>query len=127
MRIIKILAGFIALGVIGYLGFVAYLTLSPDIENFRHRTEFNSEIWKNWKETEVTACLRWDMTHDLTKHYELIGMSTEEVIELLGTPSNKTSSSFHYYLGMARHGIDTGSLILELENGKVLNYRIWHG
>ena len=127
MRIIKIIAGLIVFGIIGYFGFVSYFVFSPDIENYKNRTEFNSELWKNWEETEETASLRWDMTHSLTKKHELIGMSTVEVIELLGKPSGQSKSGLRYYLGMSRHWIDTGSLVMELEDGKVVNYKIWHG
>ena len=127
MKIFKILGGLIASVIVGYLGFIAYLTFEPDIENYKNRIEFNSELWKNWEETEATASLRWDMTHDLTANYELIGKSTEQVFELLGKPSEQSNSELRYYLGMSRHWIDTGSLILELEEGKVVNYRIWHG
>ena len=127
MKIFKILGGLIALVVIGYLGFVAYLTFEPDIENYKNRIEFNSELWKNWEETEATASLRWDMTYDLTSNYDLIGKSTEQIFELLGKPSGQSNSELRYYLGMSRHWIDTGSLVLELEEGKVVNYKIWHG
>lgn len=127
MRILKLVLGFIAVLIICYLGIIAFIVISGDIDNYMNRTDFNSESWKNWKETEMTACLRWDMTHSLTSNYELIGMTTQQIIELLGTPSNQSDSNMSYYLGMARHGIDTGSLILELEKGVVVEYRIWHG
>lgn len=127
MRILKLVTGFIAALVICYLGFIAFIVFSGDIENYKNRTEFDSATWRNWEETEATMSLRWDMTHSLTRNYELIGMSTQEIIELLGTPSNQSDSNMRYYLGMARHGIDTGSLILELKNGVVVNYRVWHG
>ncbi len=127
MKFLKLVAGLIGVVTICYFGFVALIVFSPYIENFRNRTDFNSEIWKTWEETEMNACLRWDMTHSLTTNYELIGMTTQEIIVLLGTPSDQSDSNMSYYLGMARHGIDTGSLILELENGKVINYRILHG
>ncbi|RED94893.1 hypothetical protein [Marinoscillum furvescens] len=127
MRIIKLALGFIAAVIICYLGFVAFIVFSEDIDNYLNRTDFNSESWKNWEETELTGCLRWDMTHSLTSNYELVGMTANQIIELLGTPSNQSDSNMSYYLGMARHGIDTGSLILELENGVVVDYRVSHG
>ncbi len=127
MRIFKILASLIVAAVISYFGYVAYFVFSPDIENYSKRIEFDSELWKNWEETEAIASLRWDMTHSLTTNHELIGMSTEKVIELLGKPSSQSNSNIRYYLGMSRHGIDTGSLILELDGYTVKNYKIWHG
>lgn len=127
MRIFKFFIGLIGFGVVGYLGFVAFIVFSPDIENYRNRTEFSSELWKNWQETETTSSLRWDMTHSLTQNYELIGKSTDEIIELLGTPLRQSNRNMSYYLGMSRHGIDTGTLTLKLENDMVLSYDILHG
>uniref|UniRef100_UPI0040490C77 hypothetical protein n=1 Tax=Fulvivirga sp. TaxID=1931237 RepID=UPI0040490C77 len=92
-----------------------------------NRTKFDSELWKNWEETESSLSLRWDMTHSLTNEYELIGMSIDQVIELLGKPSIKSSSELSYYLGMSRHGIDTCTLVIEVKDDKVLYYKISHG
>ncbi|MDW3196453.1 MAG: hypothetical protein R8G66_29025 [Cytophagales bacterium] len=113
--------------IISYLGFSLYVILGPDIENYKNRIEFDAEQWKNWEESEDTMSLRWDMTHSLTTNYELVGMSTDVVIALLGEPSRKSNADFYYYLGMTRNGIDTGSLMLELENGKVVSYKVRHG
>ncbi len=93
----------------------------------RYDTEFDSEKWKTWNESESTMTLRWDMRKDLIKKHKLIGLTASEVIELLGEPENKSDTEFRYYLGMARFGIDTGSLSLTIENGKVIDYKIWHG
>lgn len=90
--------------------------------------EFNSDKWKDWVETTSNATLRWDMRNDLIRKYELIGMSVDKVIDLLGEPDEgKTEKEYRYYLGMARRGIDTGSLVLKIENGKVIQFRVWHG
>lgn len=89
--------------------------------------KFDSNTWKNWIETESTMTLRWDMHKDLIKQHKLKGLSIFEIINLLGEPEKKTENEFRYYLGMARHGIDTGTLILMIENGKVIDYKIWHG
>ena len=99
------------------------------ISSCSHRTyiKFDSDKWKNWNETESTITLRWDMHKDLIKQHKLKGLSESEIIDLLGEPENKSENEFRYYLGMARQGIDTGSLILTIENGKVIDYRIWHG
>ncbi len=89
--------------------------------------EFESEKWKNWVETETTASLRWDMRNDLLRKHELVGMSIIEIVDLLGEPENSSKNEFRYYLGMARSGIDTGSLILTIESGVVIKHAIWHG
>ncbi len=127
MKTLNILFVLLTTGVIGYFGYITFLVNKPAIENFRHKTEFNAELWKNWEESEATASLRWDMVHDLSMQHQLIGMQTQQVIELLGNPSGQSDSALRYYLGMSRHGIDTGSLILIIKENKVVEYRIWHG
>ena len=89
--------------------------------------DFDSEKWKNWVETESTLSLRWDMRKDLVKNHKLIGLTVPEIIDLLGEPEKKSDSEFRYYLGMAKKGIDTGSLIITIEDGKVIEYRFRHG
>ena len=89
--------------------------------------KFDSVKWKNWIETESTMTMRWDMHKDLIRQYKLTGLSVSEIVELLGEPEKKSENELRYYLGMARQGVDTGSLILTIENGKVINYRVWHG
>ena len=88
---------------------------------------FNSEEWKNWVETEETQSLRWDMRKDLIKKHKLVGLTIDEVVELLGQPERKNNEELRYFLGMARSYIDTGSLILVIKNGQVTSYRIWSG
>ncbi|MEP1034397.1 hypothetical protein [Ekhidna sp.] len=110
-----------------YFAFVSLIVFEGDIANYQNRIEFDSGVWKNWEESEATMFLRWDMRHSLLDKHKLVGMSVSEVFELLGEPSRRSSSEMSYYLGMARSGIETGSLNLTLENGIVTDYRIWQG
>ncbi len=112
---------------IGIISLPVYFIFSPEISNFFNRTDFDRKTWINWEETETTACLRWDMTHDLLKKYDLLTMSESELVELLGDPDSKNKTTYRYYLGMSRHGIDTGSLIITIKDEKVIEYDIWHG
>lgn len=96
----------------------------------RHDISFDAEKWKNWEESETTMFLRWDMTNDLMKKHDLKGMTVEEVINLLGEPEHQDESQIRYYLGYARVnllGIYTGSLILTLDNNKVVKLEKWSG
>ncbi|UII19568.1 hypothetical protein [Fulvivirga ligni] len=127
MKTLKLAFGIVAAFVICYFALTIFMIFSGDIENYTSRTEFNSEAWKKWEETETNQSLRWDMAHSLTTNYELKGMTTGEIIELLGIPSEQSISKMCYYLGMARHGIDTGFLDLEIKNGVVVNYTVWQG
>ncbi len=89
--------------------------------------EFDSDKWKNWEETETTLSLRWDMKEDLIKKHKLIDLTQDEIVYLLGDPDQKTANSFQYYLGVARRGIDYGTLMIDFEKGKVIDFRIISG
>lgn len=91
------------------------------------RIPFDSEEWKNWKESEAEPSLRWNMITDLISQHKLEGMTINQVIELFGEPEIRTKYEFYYYLGYSERGINTGSLILRLENGTVVKYEIFQG
>lgn len=124
MRLLKIF-GLVLGWIVGlYLLLILFLVAGPYVTDYLSRTTFDSEKWKNWKMSEDEMTLRWDMTHDLQEEYELVGMTEQQVIELLGIPGSKSIREWTYDLGMARHGIDTGTLSLTFENGKVKTHLI---
>jgi hypothetical protein len=127
MRILKIIGLTLGIGGGAYLFFIVALVFGPYLNNFFNREDFDSERWKNWKETEAEMSLRWNMISDLEENYELKGMTPTEVVDLLGEPDSKNSFEWTYYLGMAGHGIDTGTLSLTFENGKVKSYTTYRG
>ena len=127
MKILKTVILTISILGIGYFLYIAGLVLSPDIHNYFNRIPFNSEEWKNWEESEKEPSLRWNMVKDLTSEYKLKGKTKSEIIDLLGKPESETKKEMSYYLGMSGHMIDTGSLILTIENNRVSKIRIWHG
>ncbi|MBD0825523.1 hypothetical protein [Aestuariibaculum marinum] len=95
--------------------------------NITHE-QFDSEKWKNWTESEAEWSLRWDMMNSLRNSHELKGKSKTEIIELLGKPDSETNSDFRYYLGMSKHGINTGSLTISFnENGIATDFSVWQG
>ena len=127
MKIIKLIFKvFIGIGII-YLMFVIFIVLKPDINDFFNRTDFVSNEWINWEDTESTYGLRWNMTHDLTNNYNLEGKTKKEIKTLLGNPSSESKTHLSYYLGLTGHGINTGSLTFTFENGKVIKFKIWQG
>lgn len=86
---------------------------------------FDSESWKNWRESETELSLRWDMMNNLRNKHELIGKNKSEIIELLGIPNTKLEYEFGYYLGMARYGIDIGNLTIKFnEKGTVTEFKV---
>jgi len=109
--------GFLILGVIIIIVFTVK-------GNVNHQ-EFNSEKWKNWTETEQKMSLRWDMMNSLRNNHELKGKTKTEIVQLLGKPDSKTEIRFRYYLGMAKIGIDIGTLTIKFnEDGKVIDYNV---
>jgi len=127
MKVLKILIWTIGIGIIGYLLFIFILVFSPYISNFVNREPFDSKEWIEWKDDIEAPSLRWHMVHNLTKKYELIGMSVEEIKELLGEPSIESEFYISYGLGMSGHGIDAGTLSLTIKDGIVIEYDIRHG
>ena len=89
---------------------------------------FDSEKWKNFEESETTASLRWDMMNSLRNNYELDGMTKGEILDLLGQPERQDKLEFRYFLGMAKHGIDTGSLVIRFNDQDiVVRFYVWKG
>jgi hypothetical protein len=127
VRLLKIIGLTLGIGAGLYLLFVLFIVASPSIDNYFSRTDFDSEKWKNWTMTEDEWTLRWDMTHDLQESHELNGMTEEQVIELLGQPGSQSKIEWTYDLGMARRGINTGTLNLTFENGKVKTHHVRTG
>ncbi|WP_420387075.1 hypothetical protein [Roseivirga sp.] len=103
------------------------MAFEPEISNWKNRRNFESLEWKKWVESENTMSVRWDMRNDLLKRHNLVGMSTKEIIFLLGEPDSKSKFNMHYNLGMARFGIDTGYLDLTIKENKVTKVNIGHG
>jgi hypothetical protein len=56
-------------------------------------------------------------------------MSRNEIIVLLGKPDENFSNerTYRYYLGYSHTGINTGSLIIDFQNGIVKNFSVWQG
>ncbi len=92
--------------------------------------KFESQKWKTANmNSEVNLSLRWDMMNSLRNDYQLIGMSKNEIVDLLGEPINKTETfaQYRYSLGYAHFGIDTGTLIIEFEKDSVKKYLVTRG
>lgn len=89
---------------------------------------FDSTKWIQWKETETTMSLRWNMMNDLRKKHKLDKLNQKEVIELLGKPDSESQKVFRYYLGYSKRGINTGSFVIIFNDEKVVKqYYVWQG
>lgn len=124
MRQLKIIGLTLGIGAGLYFLFILFAVVSSNIDNYFSRIDFDSDKWKNWTMTEDEMTLRWDMVHDLDQEHELDGMTEEQIIKLLGHPESKSEIEWTYDLGMARSGIDTGTLSLTFENGKVKTHNV---
>lgn len=92
--------------------------------------KFDSEKWKTTNlASENNMSLRWDMMNSLRNNNNLIGMSKNEIINLLGKPNENftTNNIFRYYLGYTHTGINTGSLVITFDNGTVSEISVWQG
>jgi hypothetical protein len=89
--------------------------------------DFNSIQWKNWTESESKPNDRWLMCDDLLKKYDFKNYTKGKVINLLGSPTTKIKDEFHYYLGTASRGINTGTLIIRFENDSVVEVNVIEG
>lgn len=125
MKTSKIIVWSISILVAGYFIFVMVLVFTPHIRDYFNRTEFNSEKWKSWEESESELALRWDMITDLKTDYKLVGMTKKEIVNLLGEPDDLGKDYYSYYLGLL--GIDTGRLVLNFKDGVVVKYEKYRG
>ena len=85
---------------------------------------FSTERWKRLPEKRV------EMVDNLLEKYELVGMTHEEVMALLGKDTNtqyfKTESNIVYYLGPERGliRIDSEWLVLDFQEDRVSEVNI---
>ncbi len=106
------------------LSFVAIILL---IVSCSEKKDFNSNVWKNWTETESTMNTRWLMYKDLLKKYKLKGVSKDSILQLLGKPNVQTKSKYQYFLGATGKGVNTGTMTIIFDNGIVIDIIITDG
>lgn len=95
---------------------------------FCNDKKFDSKEWKEWKETESSLSLRYDMIKDLMNHYNLTGQSRDQIIELLGDPDSSVAHRYYYNLGYSKRGIDIGTLIIVFnDNDTVVSISVISG
>ena len=85
--------------------------------------KFDSEQWKSWTEKNGEFALRWDMCVDLIDNYLSIGMSKEDVVDLIGMPytdCDYPKCDIRYGMGPCRSGINYGTLYLTFVDNKLV-------
>ena len=115
----------ILLVLIAFGSYAVYVKLSEP-----RPIKFDSLQWKNVPQNSIEDT-RYRMHKDLIAKYKLIGMTREEIIELLGPSSDLTSFKewdFNYILGPEPGiAIDLVWLVIKLQNNRVVKYRIITG
>ncbi len=91
--------------------------------------KFDSQKWKTADmNSEENWFLRWDMMNSLRNSHNLVGMSKNDIIKLLGKPSESSKENiFRYGLGYTHTGINTGTLSIIFVNGIVTEINVWEG
>jgi hypothetical protein len=90
--------------------------------------QFESQQWKNVP-LYGTNNLRYRMHKDLIARYKLIGMTKEEIIDLLGPQSDPAyfkEWDLRYWMGPepGPYGIDSIWIVLKIKDNKIVKYRI---
>lgn len=104
-RLISLYIGFVTMRALAFVFIISYFILWPIVSDYVYRTQFDSTFWKNeqlannWKNP-----IRLRMIDDLLKKYKLVGMSKNQINELLDVPRHTASSSdnYVYWLGPKR-------------------------
>ncbi|HMS45718.1 MAG TPA: hypothetical protein PKC68_08160 [Alphaproteobacteria bacterium] len=114
-----------------YMAVFFYLFLWPYWKDYFNHQAFDSNQWKTSMTQHVDEIpIRQYMVDDLMRRYTLIGLSSQELEELLGLPSQKTQNQppplqYYYWLGPERGflGFDSEFLVITIENNRVTAVR----
>jgi hypothetical protein len=130
-------AGFYLLGTATPLVLmIGWILFGPVITNCVHQQKFNAEAWKTQEQVDHDPVWppRLCMVDDLMSGGQLDGLSSNQVITLLGLPHDKgfpggaKSCDIHYYLGPERGliRIDSEWLFISLNaDGNVQKYWLY--
>ena len=92
------------------------------IETYYPKRDFDKEKWA------INIEKRYEYADDLVDNEKLIGLSKQEIKEILGEPESETENSMTYYLGFSpRHfiGIDPDYLEINFKDNKAKTTRIY--
>lgn len=132
----RIRVGFYFLGTVAPVAvLIGWMVLSSPIADLVHRQKFDAEVWRSQEGAEHDSDWppRLCMVDDLMSSGRLIGLTNNQVVELLGPPEDKgfpfgvSNCDIYYYLGPERGFIRIDSEWLYLKfgpDGKVSRQRI---
>ena len=106
----------VAIGVlvVAVCAVVIFLILPPFPKHFDPKT---------WRTCESPS-ERYAMHQDFLNHHKVIGMTKEQLIDLLGPPNGDEKGVLTWNLGVAA-GADDNYLEFQLRDGKVVSFRVW--
>lgn len=127
----------LTLGIFGVSFFIGYFLLCPAVSDYAHRTpfnlnsavRFNSISWKNENvANNERNSVRLRMVNDLLKKYKFVGMSRNQINELLGIPEPTgyfRNFDYVYWLGPERGfiSIDSEWLGIKFRNNVVIDVK----
>lgn len=113
--------------IIIYIALVCFLLLVPKLRSHVERVTFDSSQWKAHLVGRDPIKLK--MVDDLLSKHQLIGMSVNNIEELLGKPPQTNhfkDYDYVYWLGLERSafGIDSEWLAVKFEEGVVVRVKI---
>ena len=111
--------------LLSYVGLLAYMFGSPVVKDYASRMPFDSSKWQNEELVNTRNPVRIRMVDDMLKKHNLVGMTKENLIALLGIPPKTgyfSNYDFVYWLGPERgfFSIDSEWLVIKLEDDKVV-------
>lgn len=103
--------------------YVGLIFIWISIETYYPEKDFDQVKWNENVEK------RYEYADDLVDNEKLIGLTRQEIKEMLGEPEYETESSMTYYIGFSpRHffGIDPDYLEIDFKDGKAHETRIYN-
>ncbi len=124
----KIIIGILLFLLVLGLAYVLFIYLAFFYPYRTSWVSFDSNVWKN-AETEFDQNIRYRMHRNLLKKYPLIGMSENDLTNLLGheTLTDKFQNWDIVYWMDTESGafaIDNVWLLIDIEDSKVLKYKV---
>ncbi len=108
------------------LGVVWWPVVRPSIQEYLQRIPFDFDTWKAARVGDWRNPVRLRMVDDLVRRHRLVGMSKDEIGELLGRPDGAyeegAGAQHRYWLGPQRSfiSIDDEWLHLTFEGDRVV-------
>lgn len=103
-----------AIGILVLVGGAGFFALQP------LPRQFDSKIWQTCSNHNI----RYAMQGDLLKRHSVIGMSRDQLIELLGKPDGESKTELSWDLGQ-HLGADDSAIDFKMVDGKVKSVDTW--